>query len=137
MDVFPALLDNDIPFYSHEIEAYWNDIGNLEELRQGNVDALTGAVAVDPGAAQVSPGVWSAEPVDGVEIEAPVLLGSGVEIGEGARIAGPTVIGDGARSAPAPTCATRSCLTAPSVPPAAMLVGAIGRARSRRSPDSI
>ena len=40
MDVFPALLEGDIPFYSHEIDAYWNDIGNLDELRQGNVDAL-------------------------------------------------------------------------------------------------
>ena len=42
MDVFPALLAADVPFYSHEIEAYWNDIGNLEELRQGNFDALGG-----------------------------------------------------------------------------------------------
>ena len=39
-DVFPALLDGDVPFYSHEIDAYWNDIGNLDELRQGNFDAL-------------------------------------------------------------------------------------------------
>ena len=29
MDVFPALLDGDIPFYSHEIDAYWNDIGSV------------------------------------------------------------------------------------------------------------
>ena len=42
MDVFPALLEADVPFYSHEIEAYWNDIGNLDELRQGNLDALHG-----------------------------------------------------------------------------------------------
>ena len=33
MDVFPRLLEGDVPFYSHEIDAYWNDIGNLEELR--------------------------------------------------------------------------------------------------------
>ena len=43
------LLDGDVPFYSHEIDAYWNDIGNLEELRQGNLDALAGAVKLDPG----------------------------------------------------------------------------------------
>ena len=47
MDVFPALLEADVPFYSHEIDAYWNDIGNLDELRQGNFDALGGAVDVD------------------------------------------------------------------------------------------
>ena len=33
MDVFPRLLEGDVPFYSHEIDAYWNDIGSLEELR--------------------------------------------------------------------------------------------------------
>ncbi len=42
MDVFPALLEGDVAFYSHEIDAYWNDIGNLDELRQGNFDALRG-----------------------------------------------------------------------------------------------
>ena len=48
MDVFPALLDGDIPFYSHEIDAYWNDVGSVGEFVQGNLDALTGAVGVDP-----------------------------------------------------------------------------------------
>ena len=42
MDVFPSLLENDVPFYSHEIDAYWNDIGNVDELREGNLDALRG-----------------------------------------------------------------------------------------------
>src|SRR5258705_8779603 len=36
LDVFPALLEADVPFYSHTVEAYWNDIGNLGELWQGN-----------------------------------------------------------------------------------------------------
>src|SRR5436189_130499 len=45
MDVFPALLDADLPFYSHEVAAYWNDIGNIDELRSGNMDALQGAVS--------------------------------------------------------------------------------------------
>ena len=47
MDVFPRLLEGDVPFYSHEIDDYWNDIGNLEELRSGNLDALAGAVEVE------------------------------------------------------------------------------------------
>ncbi len=71
MDVFPALLEGDVPFYSHEIDAYWNDIGNLDELRQGNLDALRGAVAVEPGAPEVAEGVRSASPLDGAEVEAP------------------------------------------------------------------
>ena len=47
IDVFPALLASDVPFYSHEVEAYWNDIGNLEELRSGNLDALAAGVEIE------------------------------------------------------------------------------------------
>ncbi len=106
MDVFPRLLDGDVPFYSHEIDAYWNDIGNLEELRESTLDALSGAVEVER----------EGELVDGVpqrrrrtedegELVGPVLLGPGCEIGDDVRIDGPSVIGDGARSAPAAACA--------------------------------
>ena len=69
-----------MPFYSHEIDAYWNDIGNLEELRQGNLDALRGAVEVEPGAPEVGDGVRSASPLEGVEVEGPVLVGAGVRV---------------------------------------------------------
>ena len=41
-DVFPALLENDVPFYVHEIDEYWNDVGSLHELKSGTFDALAG-----------------------------------------------------------------------------------------------
>jgi mannose-1-phosphate guanylyltransferase len=97
IDVFPALLAADVPFYSHEIDAYWNDIGNVDELRQGNLDALSGAVSVEIAAPEVADGVRSASPVEGAEVTAPALLGEGVELGAGARIDGPAVVGDGCR----------------------------------------
>ena len=50
MDVFPSLLDGDVPFYSHEIDAYWNDIGSVGEFVQGNLDALAGEVGIEPPA---------------------------------------------------------------------------------------
>ena len=67
-DVFPALLENDVPFYSHEIDAYWNDIGNLDELREGNLDALRGEVEVEPGAPEVADGVRAASPLGDAEL---------------------------------------------------------------------
>ena len=97
MDVFPALMEADVPFYSHEIDGYWNDIGNLDELRAGNLDALGGSVRVEPGAPQVADGIWSAVPLDSVEVEPPLLIGKGVELGDGARIQGPAVVGEGCR----------------------------------------
>jgi mannose-1-phosphate guanylyltransferase len=97
-DVFPALLlTGDVPFYSHEVDAYWNDIGNLEELRQGNLDALRGEVEVEPGAPEVADGVRAASPLGDAEVEAPALIGAGVELGEGVRIEGPAILGDGCR----------------------------------------
>jgi mannose-1-phosphate guanylyltransferase len=126
MDVFPALLENDIPFYSHEVDAYWNDIGNLDELRQGNVDALRGAVAIEPGAAEVGPGVWSDSPIEGAEVEAPALIGAGVKIGEGVRIVGPAVIGDDCEIGAGAYVGRDAILLAGArVPTQSMLVGGI------------
>jgi mannose-1-phosphate guanylyltransferase len=125
MDVFPALLEGDVPFYSHEIDAYWNDIGNLDELRQGNLDALHGAVEVDPGAAEVSDGVRAASALDGAEVTAPVLVGSDVEIGEGVRIEGPAVVCDGCRIGDRAIIRDSILLEGTELPPATILIGGI------------
>src|SRR5918995_1203229 len=74
LDVFPALLDGDIPFHSHEIDAYWNDIGSVGEFVQGNVDALHGDVTIAHGAEEVSSGVYagSGSDLDAVKVKSPV-----------------------------------------------------------------
>src|SRR5206468_2871870 len=46
-DVFPVLLANDVPFYIHEIDEYWNDVGSLDELRSGTFDALEGRLHIE------------------------------------------------------------------------------------------
>jgi mannose-1-phosphate guanylyltransferase len=99
MDIFPALLGGDIPFFSHEIEAYWNDIGSIGEFVQGNRDALEGAVGIEPPAPAVEKGVFAADgsDLDGVRVKAPVLIGSGCHVGAGADLHGPVVVGDGCR----------------------------------------
>ena len=99
MDVFPALLDGDVPFYSHEIDAYWNDIGSISEFVQGNLDALAGAVGIEPPAPAVEDGVYAGDgsDLDGVKVKRPVLIGSGCHVGTGADVHGPVVIGDGCR----------------------------------------
>jgi mannose-1-phosphate guanylyltransferase len=125
MDVFPALLEGDVPFYSHEIEAYWNDIGNLEELRQSNLDALRGEVKVDPGAPEVTEGVRSASPLDGAEVEGPALIGAGVELGEGVRIQGPAIVGDGCRVGDGAWVRDSILLAGTELAPEAMVIGAI------------
>jgi mannose-1-phosphate guanylyltransferase len=125
MDVFPALLEADVPFYSHEIEAYWNDIGNLDELRQGNLDALHGAVEVEPGAPPIADEVWAATPLDGLDVVPPVLVGAGVEFGREVRIRGPAILGDRCRIGDRAQIRDSILLEGTELPSDGILVGAI------------
>jgi mannose-1-phosphate guanylyltransferase len=88
-DVFPVLLENDVPFYVHAIEDYWNDVGSLDELRQGTFDALEGKLRIE-----VSPGD---APEHVKVIDGPVWVGQDCEFGDGVRLMGAVVVGDDAR----------------------------------------
>ncbi len=119
-DVFPVLLENDVPFHIHETREYWNDVGSLSELKHGTFDALRGELRLQIEGEEVSPGVIVAEghrseigqqiggtaaegggqigqsPGGGTDIEGPAWIGHDVRIGAGVRLMGPVVLGDGA-----------------------------------------
>ena len=98
-DVFPTLLESDVPFHIHEVREYWNDVGSLSELKQGTFDALAGELHLEILGEELAPGVTvaggSALPAD-AELEGPVWVGGDVRIGSGVRLTGPVVLGDGA-----------------------------------------
>ncbi len=123
LDVFPALLDADVPFGVHVTDAYWNDVGSLPEYLQGNLDVLTGAVAAEPLGRMLD----SAEDAGlaGVELSGPVLLGDGAEIGAGARLDGPLVIGPGASIGAGAMVRQSVLLAGAEVPADGLLAGAI------------
>jgi mannose-1-phosphate guanylyltransferase len=99
-DVFPVLLENDVPFHIHEVREYWNDVGSLSELRQGTFDALSGELRLEMDGEEVSPGVIVAGdqplPAD-IEIDGPAWIGRDVSIGAGVRLMGPMVLGQGVK----------------------------------------
>jgi mannose-1-phosphate guanylyltransferase len=129
MDVFPKLLESDVPFYSHEIDAYWNDIGNLGELRESTYDALNGAVAVEQVGEMVD-GFRSGEPAgDEGKLAGPVLIGPGCEIADDVRIDGPAVIGDGTKIGAGARLRDVIALPGAEVPAKSVLIGAIAGAR--------
>ena len=78
-ELFPLLLEMGRPIYGHVVEGYWQDIGNLEQYRQANFDALDGRVRLD---------------IPGVRLRGNVFLGEGVEIDDIERIEGPAYLGN-------------------------------------------
>jgi mannose-1-phosphate guanylyltransferase len=100
-DVFPALLEHDVPFHIHEVREYWNDVGSLSELRQGTFDALRGELRLGIEGEELSPGVIVAggpSPLrEDTQTEGPVWIGRDVSVGAGVRLMGPLVLGDGAQ----------------------------------------
>ena len=132
MDVFPALLENDVPFHVHEVDGYWNDVGSLPEYLQGNLDVLTGRVGVEPRGERLEGGPDEDRPTvaaGGLELTGSVLVGEGAELGDGARLDGPVVIGPGARVGERAQVKGSVILPGAEVPAEAILAGAIAGQR--------
>lgn len=117
-DVFPALLENDVPFFIHEIDSYWNDVGSLEELRQGTFDALEGLLGLP---------ISSSPPAEGVELvdEPLTWIGEGCELGDGVKLMGRVVLGDGCRVGPGAALRDTIVFPGTEVAAEAILIGAI------------
>jgi mannose-1-phosphate guanylyltransferase/mannose-1-phosphate guanylyltransferase/phosphomannomutase len=127
-DVFPTLLDNDVPFFIHELDEYWKDIGSLDELRRGAFDVLEGAVDVEVEGEALDDGLilGQGSSLDGVAlIEAPVWIGRDVHIGRDSRLQGPLVIGDGARIGDGASLRGSIVFPGTEVADEAILIGAI------------
>ncbi len=132
-DVFPALLEHDVPFYIHQVEAYWNDIGSLAELRQGTWDALEGRLQIEVPGREVRDGLRAGEstelPDDLEVIEGPGWIGEECQLGEGLRLMGPVAIGDHSEIGAGASLRDVIFLPGTQVPPGEVVVGAtVGRA---------
>src|SRR4029078_3239750 len=81
-ELFPLLLEMGRPIYGYVCEGYWQDIGNLDQYRQANFDALDERVRLN---------------VPGLKIRGDVWIGEGVEIDDVEGVEGPAFIGNYAR----------------------------------------
>ena len=124
LDVFPALLEHDVPFGVHVADAYWNDVGSLPEYLQGNLDVLAGAVEVDP-AGELVDAEDGAGLGGGIEHSGRVLVGERASIGAGARIDGPVILGSGAVVGSGARVRESVLLPGGEVPADGLLAGAI------------
>jgi mannose-1-phosphate guanylyltransferase/phosphomannomutase len=95
-ELFPLLLEMGRPLYGYVFDEYWQDIGNLDQFRQANYDALDGAVELNIPGIRLRGNVWmgeGAELDDLEQIEAPAFIGNYARIGPGATVAPYSVLG--------------------------------------------
>jgi mannose-1-phosphate guanylyltransferase/phosphomannomutase len=78
-ELFPLLLEMGRPIYGYVCEGYWQDIGDLDQYRQANFDALDEKVALN---------------ISGLKIRGDVWVGEGVEIDDVEGVEGPAFIGN-------------------------------------------
>ena len=80
--LFPLLLEMGRPLYGFVLDGYWQDIGNLDQYRQANFDALEEKVRLN---------------VPGIRLRGNVWVGEGVEIDDLSGIEGPAFVGNYSR----------------------------------------
>ncbi len=84
-ELFPLLLEMGRPMYGYVFDAYWQDIGNLDQFRQANFDALDGRLRLN---------------IPGIRLRGNIWLGEGVEVDDLAAIEAPAFLGNYCRIAP-------------------------------------
>jgi mannose-1-phosphate guanylyltransferase / phosphomannomutase len=88
-ELFPLLLEMGRPIYGHVFDGYWQDIGNLDQYRQANFDALDEQVQLEIPGIRIRGNIWLGDGVDLDDldaIEGPAYLGNYCRIGRGAHI---------------------------------------------------
>jgi mannose-1-phosphate guanylyltransferase/phosphomannomutase len=95
-ELFPYLLEMGRPLYGYVMDGYWQDIGNLDQYRQANFDALDEKVRLN---------------IPGIRIRGDIWLGDGVEIADLDQVQGPALIGNYCRIAPGATVGEYSVLS--------------------------
>lgn len=97
-DVFPLMLSRGMVIYGYVTDGYWCDVGSIDSYIRVHEDMLKGMVKANIPGRNIS-GIWVGNNVrfsDTALIKPPGYIGSGVVIGDGARIGHYCCIGSGA-----------------------------------------
>jgi mannose-1-phosphate guanylyltransferase / phosphomannomutase len=94
-ELFPLLLEMGRPLYGCVLEGYWQDIGNLDQYRQANYDALDGKVDLN---------------IPGIQLRGNIWIGEGVDLDDLDQVEGPAFVGNNCRIAPDASIGSHSVL---------------------------
>jgi mannose-1-phosphate guanylyltransferase / phosphomannomutase len=96
-ELFPLLLEMGRPLFGYVCEGYWQDIGNLDQYRQANFDALDEKVRLE---------------IPGIRLRGNIWIGEGVELDDLDGVHGPAFVGNYCRISPEATVDAYSVLGA-------------------------
>lgn len=82
-NIFPAMMEKEMPLYGCVLDGYWCDIGNIEQYRQSACDIFNGKVRVRIPGKEVSPGIFIGE---NTYVHPDASLSNNVVIGRNCRI---------------------------------------------------
>ena len=93
-DLFPLMIERDMPIYCYHIDGYWCDVGNTDAFLKCQRDAFDGKFNAPVN--QSANGIYLKDklPAGDYGINPPVYIGSDVEIADGAQIGPYAVIDD-------------------------------------------
>ncbi len=93
-DLFPLMLERDMPIYCYHTADYWCDVGNIDAYMKCQRDVFEGKMKTS--ASMITDGIYIKDemPSGDFSIIPPVYIGSDVEIAEGAVIGPYAVIDD-------------------------------------------
>jgi mannose-1-phosphate guanylyltransferase/phosphomannomutase len=94
--LFPLLLEMGRPIYGYVCDGYWQDIGNLDQYRQANFDALDEKVLLNIPGIRLRGNIWIGESVDLDElerVEGPAYIGNYCRVAADATVGAYTVLG--------------------------------------------
>ncbi|HEY3070775.1 MAG TPA: sugar phosphate nucleotidyltransferase, partial [Gaiellaceae bacterium] len=95
-ELFPLLLEMGRPLYGFVADGYWQDIGNLDQFRQANFDALDEKVKLN---------------IPGIRLRGNIWVGEGVQLADLEVVEGPAFVGNYCRIAPQATVGSYSVLS--------------------------
>lgn len=96
-DIFPMLLQRDVPLYGYVTKKYWCDVGDVTSYRHAHKDILDKKVFVEIQGQEIAPDIWIGDNVyidAKSEVSAPCIIGTNVKLGRGVHVDRYTVIGD-------------------------------------------
>ncbi len=87
-ELFPLLLEMGRPMYGYVLDGYWQDIGDLDQFRQANFDALDERVQLKIPGIRLRGNVWIGEAVDADldSLEGPAYIGNYCRVGPDATV---------------------------------------------------